>query len=96
MIHNTLLKVSGCSFFCSDAASEQDFVNVVTELLFSLSVAATPDKLQRVCIKLILTHCSYPLHLSQSLEWIIQTALFTFILVMFKGELTPDIDAVNE
>ncbi|XP_071504235.1 protein FAM114A2-like [Diadema antillarum] len=31
-----------------DATNDQDFVNVVTELLFSLSIAATPDKLQRV------------------------------------------------
>ncbi|XP_041455030.1 protein FAM114A2-like [Lytechinus variegatus] len=31
-----------------ETASDQDFVNVITELLFSLSMAATPDKLQRV------------------------------------------------
>lgn len=37
-----------CVFGVSSAADGEEFVSVLTELLFELHVAATPDKLNKV------------------------------------------------
>lgn len=69
-----------CVYYCVflPAADGEEFVSVLTELLFELHVAATPDKLNKVSHTHTHTTCTQILHSGTNLRYLYIIWVFSF------------------